>query len=310
LSGLDSPRVAAVVLNWNGTSDTLACVASLARIDHPNFDIIVVDNGSDLSPATAIAEQFSTVDVVDLPRNLGYAGGNNVGIRRALSREAEFVWVLNNDTVVDPTVLGELLAAAKRNPRAGVVGAKVLQADDPGRLWVAWGTVTWRQSLIGLVGEDAADDGTFDIEREVPWVPGCSLLFRREALDQVGTFEEGFFAYHEDVDWAARAKAAGWVSVYCGKARLWHAVHGSSGGSAHYGGFRKYLSARNSILYARRHGRFDQRVRLALWILVTLPFVFARRAASGEAQGVVMKIRGWIDGILGRPLPLERLGLR
>lgn len=303
-------RVTAVVLNWNGLSDTLACVASLERIEDPNFRILVVDNGSSVSPHSAIQERFPAVEVLELPSNLGYAGGNNVGIRRALSAGADFVWVLNNDAVVDPACLAELLAAAGRYPRAGVVGAKVLRTDDPTRLWVAWGTVTWRQSLIRLVGENALDDGRFDVEKEVPWVPGCSLLLRREALEEVGTFDESFFAYHEDVDWAARSRDAGWTSLYCGHAKVWHAVHGSSGGSEHYGGFRKYLSARNSIVYAKRHGRLHQCLSLGFWILVTLPFVFLRRALSGQAAGVGMKVRGWVDGLLGRPIPLKRLGLR
>jgi GT2 family glycosyltransferase len=307
-----SPKVAVVVLNWNGLADTLACVASLKRVAWPGLEIIVVDNGSAASPLAALREREGgeAIDVVELPRNLGYAGGNNVGIRRALAGGADFVWVLNNDTVVDPAALSEMVAAAERHPRAGVIGAKVLRADDPSRLWLAWGVVTWRQSLIGLVGEDAVDDGSYDVEREVPWLPGTSLLLRRPALEEVGAFDAEFFAYHEDVDWAARAAACGWTSLYCGRARIWHAIHGSSGGASNYGGFRKYLSARNSILYARRHGRPHQQLAMAFWILATLPFVFLRRAASGETAGVTIKVRGWLDGLRGRPLPLERLGLR
>jgi len=135
------------------------------------------------------------------------------------------------------------------------VGGKVLRTDRPATLWVAWGRVTWLQSLIALVGEDAPDDGCYAGERAVPWIPGCSLLLRSAALRTVGPFDDDFFAYHEDVEWAARAHAAGWELWYTGAARTLHAVHGSSGGASHYGGFRKYLSARNSVLYAKRHGR-------------------------------------------------------
>lgn len=310
ISELIEPRVTAVVLNWNGLEDTLGCISSLREVIFEHLDILVVDNGSRVSPAREISDRWSDVEVIELPSNLGYAGGNNVGIRRALASGADYVWILNNDTVVDRESLSQLVAAAERHPKAGVIGAKVLRTDRVDTLWVAWGTVTWRQSLIGLVGEDSPDSERFSEECPVPWVPGCSLLFRRQALEAVGAFDEEFFAYHEDVDWAARASAAGWSSVYCGKATVWHAVHGSSGGVAHYGGFRKYLSARNSVLYARKHGRPWQILWMIVCILATLPAQFARRLVRGEASGIWMKLRGWRDGFLARPIPFKELGLR
>ena len=177
-----NPSVVAVVLNWNGLEDTLTCLDSLASLRYSPVSILVVDNGSRLSPRSAVAAAHPAVTVLENPRNLGYAGGNNVGLRWALEHGADFVWVLNNDTVVEPDALDALVAAALRHPRAAAIGGKVHRADDPSRLWVAWGRVTWRQSLIALDGEDARDDGRWDDERRVEWLPGCSLLFRAEAL--------------------------------------------------------------------------------------------------------------------------------
>jgi GT2 family glycosyltransferase len=304
-----APRVVAVVLNWNGLDDTVRCVESLARTSHRPLDVLVVDNGSRVSPRARLAEAGAAVEVVENPRNIGYAGGNNVGIRLALERGADFVWILNNDATVEPGTLGALLATAFRHPDAAAVGGKVLRTDRPATVWVAWGRVTWMQSLIALVGEDAPDDGRFDGEHAVPWIPGCSILFRGTALRTVGGFDEEYFAYHEDVEWAARAHAAGWQLWYTGAARTFHAVHGSSGGAGHYGGFRKYLSARNSILYAKRYGRVWQQALMAAAILTTLPFQLARRWLSGEHAGVLIKVRGWCDGLRGRPIPLHDLGL-
>jgi GT2 family glycosyltransferase len=303
-------RVVAVVLNWNGTDDTVACVRSLLELAHPALEILVVDNGSRTPPDAALAAARLDVPVVHSTVNLGYAGGNNLGIRWALERGAEFVWILNNDAVIQAGALAPLLESAHRLPRAGVFGSLVLRGDDPSRIWVAWGRVTWRQSLIELVGEDAKDGAEFHEERDVEWIPGCALLFRADALREVGGFDEEFFAYHEDVDWAARAKSRGWSCRYVPNSRVVHHIHGSSGGASHYGGFRKYLSARNSILYAMRHGSVPQRMMLALSILVTFPFQLLRRALSGEAAGVWIKQRGWRDGLAGRPIPFEELGLR
>ncbi len=306
----ERPRVTVVVLNWNGLEDTLACVRSLTRASYENLSVLVVDNGSRNSPAAAIGEEIPGVEVIENPTNLGYAGGNNVAIRRALADGADFVWVLNNDTEVESGSLGPLLETAAAHADAGAIGGKVLRSDSTGRLWVAWGKISWLQSLISLAGENAEDDGRFDGVRRVEWIPGCSILLRAEALRQVGAFDEDFFAYHEDADWAARAAKAGWTCWYNGASRIYHHIHGSSGGAAHYGGFRKYLSARNSVLYARKHGSRWQMMLMAAAIVVTLPFQLLRRAPSGEAGGIVMKIRGWRDGLLGRPLPLVELGLR
>jgi GT2 family glycosyltransferase len=303
------PVVHVIVLNWNGLSDTLACLESLAELSYDAFHVTVVDNGSRESPRAAIAAAHAWVQLVENGRNLGYAGGNNAGIRRALDEDADYVWILNNDTVVDSDSLTELVATAERHPRAGAVGGRVLRTDAPHVLWVAWGRVTWLQSLIALVGHNRPDGPAYDGERRVRWIPGCSILFRASALRDVGPFDEDYFAYHEDVEWAARAAAKGWELWYTGASRVHHAVHGSSGGAESYVTFRKYLSARNSVLYARRYGRTWQKALMAAAILVTLPFQYARRRLRGEHEGIRLKLRGWRDGLSGRPIPLAELGL-
>lgn len=309
-TGSGAPKVVAVVLDWNGAEDTVRCVRSLLALHEPGLEVLVVDNGSRTSPAAALKAAGLEVQVAFTGRNLGYAGGNNYGIRLALERGAGFVWILNNDAEAVPGALAPLLEAASRQPKAGVLGSRVLRGDDPSRIWVAWGRVTWRQSLIALEGEDEPDGPRFDGERDVEWIPGCALLFRAEALRDVGGFDEDFFAYHEDVDWAARARARGWTSRYVGASRIVHHIHGSSGGASHYGGFRKYLSARNSVLYARRHGSAAQKAMLALCIAATFPFQLLRRALTGEAAGVWIKQKGWRDALAGRPIPMVELGLQ
>lgn len=304
------PKVVAVVLNWNGTADTVACVKSLERLHYPNLEIVVVDNGSRTDPEPALEAAGLHVTVLRTLVNLGYAGGNNVGIRWALVHDADFVWILNNDAEVEAGALAPLVEASRRHPRAGAFGSRVLRGDDPSRIWVAWGRVTWRQSLIELVGENEKDGLHYAVERRVEWLPGCSLFFRAAALEDVGGFDEDFFAYHEDVDWAARARARGWLCVYAPASRVVHHIHGSSGGASHYGGFRKYLSARNTVLYARRHGSTAQKILLAVSIVVTFPFQLLRRALTGEAAGVWIKQKGWRDALAGRPIPFAELGLR
>lgn len=307
-------KVYAIVLNWNGLDDTVDCVRSMASLDIPEgveLTVVVVDNGSEQFQVAPLERVLPSVKIVRNAVNLGYCGGNNVGIRLALSEAADWVWVLNNDTLIGAGALRPLLETGDRNPRVGAVGGKVLRTDRPDTLWMAWGRVTWLQSLIALVGKDRPDGAAWDVERKVDWIPGCSILMRARALEEIGGFDENFFAYHEDVDWAARAQNAGWELWYNGASVIRHAVNASSGGEeASYTGFRSYLSARNSVLYARRHGSTPQKLRLAAAIVASLPFQWARRALRGQSAGVRMKIRGWRDALRGSPIPLKALGLQ
>lgn len=303
-------RVIAVVLNWNGLDDTVRCLESLARIQYPELGVIVVDNGSRTFDRGRVVGAYPQAQIIENEVNLGYCGGNNVGIKAALEADADWVWILNNDVTVDAGALQAMLDVGASRPRAAAVGGKVFHADRPGILWMTWGRVTWLQSLIGIAGQDRVDSSAYDGQRSVAWLPGCSLMMRANALRVVGFFDENFFAYHEDVDWAARARALGWELWYTSAACVDHRVNASSGGAAEYGGFRKYLSARNSVLYARRHGSAAQILLMGISIAITLPFQYGRRLATGQAGGVTMKLRGWRDALGGRPIPFEQLGLR
>jgi GT2 family glycosyltransferase len=302
------PRVLVVILDWNGADDTLACLTSIAALDYPAVDTLVIDNGSRQSVAPRVRARFPHVECIELPTNLGYAGGNNVGLRRALERGYDFVWVLNNDVVVDPGALRAGVAAAA-DPRVAAVGGKVLAFDDPGRLWMTYGAVDYRQSLVSLAGWGERDRGQYDVARDVEWVPGCALLLSCRALAEVGLFDERFFAYHEDVDWCTSARERGWRIRYAPDAVVRHRGNRTLGGPT-YVSPRKYLSARSTVLYARKHATLPQRVKLWTSIVVTTPFVFLRRLATGESGGVRYKVRGWLDGLRDRDPPYQDLGLR
>ncbi|MCK6556413.1 glycosyltransferase family 2 protein [Candidatus Binatia bacterium] len=305
----DVPSVAVIVLNWNGTDDTLECLRSLVGQDYPRCEVVVVDNGSQSSPRARIAAEFPSVTCIETGQNLGYSGGNNVGIRYALERGHDYVFVLNNDTIVEPNFLTRAIPVAGSDPSIGVVGIKILAWDQPGRVWVAYGEVTYRQSLVRLIGYYGLDDGRYDHPCDVDWVPGTAMLFPRQALERVGLFDEAFFAYHEDVDWCARARERGLRVVYTPVARIYHKGHRSSGGKV-YVTPRQYLAGRNMVLFVRKHARWYQTLRFVAFLLATLPFQYLRRLASGEQRGVVLKVRGMLDGWRGRPVPFEQLGFR
>lgn len=302
------PRVGVVVLDWNGADDTLECIASVLASHHRPLDVWLVDNASRAPAIDEVRRRHPEVRTIANPANLGYAGGNNVGIRAALAAGAEWVLVLNNDARLFPDTVDELLRVATSDPRIAAVGAKVLRLDDPSRLWMAWGEVTYRQSLVRLVGRDEPDGPAFATQRDVDWVSGSAILLSRRALEALGAFDEEFFAYHEEVDWCARARERGFRVVYAPRAVVTHRGQASSGGAT-YVSRRQYLTARNMVRFVRRHGSRAERLRFALWLAATLPASYVRRLARGEQEGVVLKLRGIADALTGRPIPRARLGL-
>jgi GT2 family glycosyltransferase len=302
-----SARVTAVVVHWRDAGETLACVASLAA--EPGVEVIVVDNGGAAPIAGALAAAAPRARSVASPENLGYAGGANLGIRAALAGGADVVLLLNNDARVHPGATAAARAVLEADPRVAVVGAKVLLREDPRRLWLAWGEVTWRQSLVALRGAGATDGPAFAAERDVDWVAGCAMWLRAGALTSVGLFDETFFAYHEEVDWCARARAAGLRVVYCPRAVVTHTGQGTAGGSAAIR-IRKYFAARNAVLYARKHGRPGERLRFAAFLAASLPLELLWHLARGGVGETWLKVRGVRDALAGRRPPLEALGLR
>jgi len=304
---MSAPRVVAVIVHWSRAEDTLGCVAALGH--EPGVGIVVVDNGAHEPIGPRLAAPAPGVTCVRNAENLGYAGGANTGIRVALEQGADVVLLLNDDARVQPGATAAALAVLDDDPRVAAVGAKVVTREDPGRLWLAWGRITWRQSLVGLVGADAPDGPAFADERDVEWIAGCSIWFRAAALGAIGLFDEEFFAYHEEVDWCARAREAGWRVVYAPSAVVTHTGRGTAGSRASIR-IRKYFGARNSILFARKHGTTAQRALLWTCLVVTLPLQLLWHLPRGTAGDVWLKVRGIRDALAGRRPPFEALGLK
>ena len=303
-----APSVAVVVLDWNGADDTLACVASVRASRWQPLDVWVVDNASRHPVLDEVVRRHPGVRTIANPANLGYAGGNNAGLRAALAAGADWVLVLNNDARLEPGTIDELLSVARTDPRIAAVGARILRLEEPGRLWMAWGEVDYRQSLVQLIGQGEPDDGRFAEQRDVDWVSGCAILLSRRAIEAIGPFDEEYFAYHEEVDWCATARERGFRVVWAPRAVVLHRGQASSGGDT-FVSRRQYLTARNMVRFVRRHGSLRERLRFALWFGAMLPLSWVKRRLRGEQEGVRLKLEGALDALRGRPIPRGRLGL-
>lgn len=220
-----SPQVAVIVLNWNGLVDTLECLESLACLDYPDYEVVVVDNRSMDGSAEAIREQFPEVTLIENEENMGFTGGNNVGLRYAMAHGADYALLLNNDTVVDPAFLRVMVDVAEDEPAIGIAGPTICYHERPDVIWSAGGAIDWQRGSTRMVGLNERDEGQFGTEpRTVDFVTGCAMLVRRAVLEQAGLLDERFFAYYEETEWCVRAARAGFRIVYVPLAHIWHKI--------------------------------------------------------------------------------------
>ena len=292
-------HVAAVVLSWNGRDDTLACLTSLARADYSPLTLIVVDNGSADGTADAIAERFPAVEVIRNGTNVGFAEGNNVGIRRALELGADAVLVLNNDVEVASDAVSALVAEMRRRPDAASLSSKVLYARPPDRIWFAGATFDPRSGYNGrLVGYREPDDGRFEDVVETDRACGAAMLVPRRVLEEVGLFDSHLFAYSEDTDWSLRATSRGYRHLVVPASRVWHKVSSASGGESSPGTI--YYDLRNLLVVCERHAPLRP---LRTWrrrATLVAAHVAQALLSPRRREGLLAVVEAWRDFRRGR----------
>jgi GT2 family glycosyltransferase len=237
------PKVAIVVLNWNGYHYTKACVESLERITWPNYEILIVDNGSTDGSAQKLREDFPRHQVLANPANLGFARGHNVGIRRALAGGADYVLLLSNDFVVAPGFLEPAVALAQSDAKIGMIGGKIYLLEKPGCLWYAGGRVSRLRGMAKVYGAHEKDRGQHDRVRRISFVSGAKMLIKRAVLENVGLLPEEYFFGIEEWDYSVAVRRAGYTLYYVPGFVSHHKVGGS------------YDQARPKYLYGWWRGR-------------------------------------------------------
>jgi GT2 family glycosyltransferase len=257
------PQVMVIVLNWNLLDDTCRCVSSLRQSDYPNLTLVVVDNGSDPNLYSELRSRLSDdVKLLRSEMNLGFAEGNNLGLRYALEQSADYVLVINNDTVVAPDMVRRLVAVAEAQPDAGLLGPVIYYLQAPEQVWFAG----YRFSHgIYILRRGLHLTSPIQPTQDVDFVSGCGMLIRRSVLEQVGMFSNEYFMYYEDVDLCFRVKAAGMRIVCVTDAHMWHAVSTSSGGPD--SPIKQYYQVKSSLIFYRKHFR-----GLKLWLNIALRF--------------------------------------
>jgi GT2 family glycosyltransferase len=291
-------KVSVVIPNWNGAEDLPACLDSLL---HQSLipKIIVVDNGSVDESLDILEKRYPAVEVVKLPKNHGFAGGVNAGIKRAMEDGSVYIGLLNNDATAEPRWLSSLVNHLDDKPKVGMATAKILSAtgeylDSTGDYYTSWGLPYPR-------GRREADTGKYDKDTEIFAASGGASLYRTKMLQEIGLFDEDFFAYYEDVDLSFRAQLAGWKVAYVPAARAHHHIGGTS---SKISGFATYQTMKNLpwLMWKNVPGRILLKV-FPRFVLVYFAFYFSA-IARGEGwpatKGMLVSIFKWSKKLLER----------
>lgn len=242
-----TPEAIIIILNWNGLKDTLECLRSLEALSYPNFSVIVVDNASTEDPTEILTSEFPNVNVLRLSKNLGYAGGNNAGIKWGLEKAADFFWLLNNDTTVPADTLSILVKKANSDQRLGLLSPVIYNDDDSQSIQCIFGYVDWKNFEYGATWKP---DQTIP-EGASTYLWGTALLIRRDVIERVGLLDEKYFAYAEDRQYCIRAQSEGFEVDVAMDAGVIHKWARASGG--HNSPIKIYLAYRNNIFFWKEY---------------------------------------------------------
>ncbi|MDD4938450.1 MAG: glycosyltransferase family 2 protein [Candidatus Shapirobacteria bacterium] len=287
-------KVAVIVLNWKQPQLTLDTINSLLKIKHKSFDyqIVLVDNNSPDDSVKIFKKTFSKNKEIKLLKtnsNLGYAGGNNFGIKYALKNDFDYCLLINNDVLVDPNFLEELVQQGKNYD---LLGPKIYFAPgfeyhqdryskkELGRvIWSAGGQMDWNNIYGSNIGVDEVDQGQFNqINQNIDFLTGCCLLVKNNVFKKIGLLDEKYFMYLEDVDFCRRAKVSNFKMAYIPKSKIWHVNSGSSksGGDLH-----DYFITRNRLLFGFKYATLRTKFALfreSLKMLFIYPSIWKKRA--------------------------------
>lgn len=282
-----TPLFSVITVNYNGLELTSALLRSLERHITAPYEVVVVDNGSRNDEAGELRRRHPGAKVIRSERNLGFAGGNNLGIRAATGR---YLLLLNNDTEVEDDTLHYLAATLDAHPTAAAVCPKIRFFAPPRPIQFAGYTSLTRFTLRNaLVGFGQPDDGTYDTPHETPYIHGAAVMVRREAIDRFGYMPECYFLYYEELDWSERFRAHGYTLLYDPRCTVYHKESATTGQDSP---LRTYYLTRNRLLFASRNRGGAVRIAALLYQLTL--------AAPKNALRVLLRGRRDLAGAVGR----------
>lgn len=284
------PRVTIITINYNQLRLTCELLNSLRNLTYSNVEIIVVDNASKENPGEVIKKQYPEVQLIVSAENLGFAGGNNLGI---VASTGKYILFLNNDTEVDPTFLEPLVALFETHPTAGAASSKILYYDSDNTIQYAGSSridpFTGRSKRIGFMEKD---NGQHNIQQETDLAHGAAMMVPKNVIDKVGMMPEFFFLYYEEVDWCESIKKAGYKIFFVPDSKVYHKESMSIGKKST---LKTYYLTRNRVLYMRRN---TSGLKKLAWILFFIVFSLPKNAITFTLQRDVQQGKAFFKGLL------------
>lgn len=280
----NSAQVVVVIVNWEKPGDTIQCIRSVMDSEFSDFQIVVIDNGSNDDSVDKISRSSPEITLLSLPENLGFAGGYNFGIEYAQKSAAPFYFLLNNDTVLDKRAIGALI-----NSPWDIAVPKITYYENPDMIWAAG--ARWRPfpPTIKMIGYRKKDIKTYNISHQLDYATGCALMVKKQVFETVPGFDPLYVNYMEDYDFSYRVREAGYTMGYVPEAKVQHKVSLSLGPSSPQ---RWYFIGRNTVLFYRQGDRFPG---YTLWGV--LGWVFLREILQGNAAYLPSFWRGVREGM-------------
>lgn len=293
------PLVYIILVNYNGYKDTIECINSLKKIDYSNYKIIIVDNASSDNSVRILQKKLNNCKIIESKRNLGFAGGNNLGIKYALDNKADYVLLLNNDTLVEPSFLTNMINSFKVDYNIGLVGCKIMYYPEKNIIWYGGGYIDWFKFIGVHYGIKQIDKGQCNREKEIDFMTGCCMLIKREVFEKVGLLTEDYFMYLEDVDFCVKVKNSAYKIWYNSQAIIYHKVGFSSGGEE--SPFSIEWGTRNRLLFMNKYKNNVTRFNFILsniFFYITRVIRYFQYSLDGEkykSKAIIEGIKNFLD---------------
>jgi hypothetical protein len=289
-----APSVYTLVLNYNNYADTVETIESVLSMNYDSNVILLIENSSDNTIIQKIRTTYPNLAIIENKKNLGYAGGNNIGIQAAIAGGAEYIFLLNNDVRLEKDVLEKCVSAMEKSPGCGACQPVIVASQNKGIIWSAGTQLFFGYPRLFLKGTKLQKNGI----KTAPFgLVGCAILFRRTALQKTGLFDEALFLFHEETDWCIRAKKMDFSLLIISNAIVCHKI------STTIGMFSKiylYYVGRNWLLVGKKNFSFFFYLYiLSTEFLIRFPYYLYHVTKKGQIGMIKFYLKGIFDGILG-----------